>query len=271
MNDADGDGICDELEISGCSNAAACNYDSSATDDDGSCSFLADVQENIDCNCTAYDCDGNCNNDSDGDGICDELEISGCQDNTACNYDSTATDAGSCSFPIDLYPSLNVDGVSYVDCDGNCNNDSDGDGVCDEVEITGCQDDTACNYDSSATDNDNSCTYPTTWYADTDGDGLGDPNISSNNCNAPDGYVSDNSDTCPNDPENDADGDGVCESDEIAGCTDETAICNYNENATEEDGSCVYPSTWYEDVDEDGLGDSNVSVSSCSQPLRICS
>ena len=267
LNDSDGDGICDELEISGCSNAAACNYNASATDDDGSCSFLADVQENIDCNCTAYDCDGNCNNDSDGDGICDELEISGCQDNTACNYDSTATDAGSCSFPVDLYPSLNVDGVSYVDCDGNCNNDSDGDGVCDEVEITGCQDDTACNYDSSATDNDNSCTYPTTWYADTDGDGLGDPNISSNNCNAPDGYVSDNSDTCPNDPENDADGDGVCESDEIAGCTDETAICNYNENATEEDGSCVYPSTWYEDVDEDGLGDSNVSVSSCSQPL----
>ena len=69
----------------------------------------------------------------------DELEISGCQDNTACNYDSTAIDAGSCSFPVDLYPSLNIDGVSYVDCDGNCNNDSDGDGVCDEVEITGCR------------------------------------------------------------------------------------------------------------------------------------
>ena len=53
---------------------------------------------------------------------------------------SAATDAGSCSFPIDLYPSLNVDGVSYVDCDGNCNNDTDGDGVCNEVEISGCTD-----------------------------------------------------------------------------------------------------------------------------------
>ena len=40
-------------------------------------------------------------------------------------------------------------------------------------------------------------------------------------------FVSNNDDTCPNDAENDADGDGICESDEIAGCQDATA-CNYN-------------------------------------------
>ena len=27
-----------------------------------------------------YDCDGNCLNDADGDGVCDEFEIAGCQD-----------------------------------------------------------------------------------------------------------------------------------------------------------------------------------------------
>ena len=46
-------------------------------------------------------------------------------------------------------------------------------------------------------------------------------------------------DLCCNDPENDADGDGVCESDEIFGCTDENA-CTYNDLATEENESCSY-------------------------------
>ena len=31
--------------------------------------------------------------DSDGDGVCDSEEIIGCQDEVACNYDSSATDS----------------------------------------------------------------------------------------------------------------------------------------------------------------------------------
>ena len=46
---------------------------------------------------------------------------------------------------------------TYYDCDDNCLNDSDGDGVCDELEIAGCTDVSAFNYNSSATDNDGSC------------------------------------------------------------------------------------------------------------------
>ncbi|MDG1395322.1 MAG: T9SS type A sorting domain-containing protein, partial [Flavobacteriales bacterium] len=37
--------------------------------------------------------------------------------------------------------------------------------------------------------------------------------------------------------DNDTDSDGVCDSDEIQGCTDATA-CNYNEDANTNDGSC---------------------------------
>ena len=47
------------------------------------------------------------------------------------------------------------------DCDGVCLNDADGDGVCDELEIAGCTDSGACNYDSAATDDDASCEYLT--------------------------------------------------------------------------------------------------------------
>ena len=71
--------------------------------------FLNDIEQN--CNIYLYDCDNNCFNDLDGDGICDELEITGCTDSTACNYDNTATDDdGSClvgyeSFTLILYDS----------------------------------------------------------------------------------------------------------------------------------------------------------------------
>ena len=40
-----------------------------------------------------YDCLGNCINDLDGDGVCDEFEVVGCQDIQACNYDWSATDS----------------------------------------------------------------------------------------------------------------------------------------------------------------------------------
>lgn len=40
MSDADLDGICDPLELSGCTDDAACNYNPTATDDDGNCTYL---------------------------------------------------------------------------------------------------------------------------------------------------------------------------------------------------------------------------------------
>ena len=39
LADADGDGICDEFEVDGCTDITALNYSASATDDDGSCEY----------------------------------------------------------------------------------------------------------------------------------------------------------------------------------------------------------------------------------------
>ena len=51
--------------IYGCTNSDACNWDSEATDDDGSCIYPE----------MYYDCQGNCLNDTDQDGECDEVDF----------------------------------------------------------------------------------------------------------------------------------------------------------------------------------------------------
>jgi hypothetical protein len=50
----------------------------------------------------------------------------------------------------------------------------------------------------------------------------------------------------------DVDGDGVCDEDEIYGCTDNTAS-NFMENATEDDGSCISVEPCVADIDSNGV------------------
>ena len=45
VNDSDQDGVCDENEIPGCTNPAACNFSTMATDDDGSCEVYDEAIE----------------------------------------------------------------------------------------------------------------------------------------------------------------------------------------------------------------------------------
>lgn len=47
---------------------------------------------------------------------------------------------------------------------------------------------------SCSNDDDSNSCIETLWYADTDSDGLGDPNVSTSSCTQPDGYVSNNDD-----------------------------------------------------------------------------
>ena len=214
------------VDLPGCTDATACNYDEAATTDDGSCEYPLDLYGSAN-----VDCDGVCLNDTDDDGVCDEDEVLGCTNETACNYNGDATeDDGSCTYAD-----------QYLDCAGNCLNDSDADGVCDELEVLGCDDDTACNYAEAATENDGSCTYPDQYY-DCDGNCL-----------------------------NDTDSDGVCDELEVPGCDDETA-CNYEVGATENDGSCTYPDQYYDcngncinDADNDGTCD-ELEAEGCTNP-----
>ena len=246
-NDSDDDSVCDADEVPGCQDMDACNYNAAATDDDGSCLALdacgvcgGDGIAEGACDCEGngpddgYDCEGNCLSDSDVDGICDEFEIPGCTDATACNYNAAATDPGiACLYPAGCEScSGESDGSGTV-----VDHDSDDDGVCDEDEIPGCQNSGACNYNSSATDPGVDCLLA----------------VGCDSCSG----ASDGTGTVVS---NDQDGDGVCDDDEIVGCTDAEA-CNYNVVATE-DGECFISGPYYDcagsclnDVDENGICD----------------
>ncbi len=162
--DEDCSGTAAVCVVLGCTNSTACNYNPSATNDNGSCTYPAQSYLN---------CNGTCINDTDGDGVCNELEVAGCTDATACNYNPSATnDNGSCTYPAQ----------SYLNCNGSCINDTDGDGVCNELEIAGCTDAAACNYNPSATNDNGSCVFPSLEICngvDDDCDGQTDENLTS--------------------------------------------------------------------------------------------
>jgi len=92
--------------IEGCTNQSACNYDVSATVNDGSCNYPE----------TYYDCFNNCTNDIDNDNVCDELEINGCTDPIALNFSSNATEENfSCEYPVNFSNALSLQGIIDFD------------------------------------------------------------------------------------------------------------------------------------------------------------
>ncbi len=269
-NDSDNDGVCDAIEIVGCQDLLACNYNASATDAGTSCVYA--IGSCATCSGSADDGTGTvAANDADGDGVCDQDEITGCQNDSACNYDSTATDAGYCDYAEAEY-----------DCTGNCLSDTDQDGVCDEFEVAGCTVSSACNYDSTATDDDGSCTFAEAGLdcsggclIDSDSDGICDQDEitgcqNDSACNydstATDAGYCDYAEAgydCTGNCLSDTDQDGVCDEFEVAGCTVSSA-CNYDSTATDDDGSCTYAEVGLDcsggcliDADSDGVCDQN--------------
>ena len=238
--DADSDGLCDDLD--NCTDVTACNYtDPSAVtclelDDCGTCGGPGAVLEcgcndipEGDCDCEGNQadaigvCGGDCPADSDNDGICDtddeclgQLDACGVCNGPGAVFDCGCSDipAGDCDCDGNQLDALDI-------CGGNCASDDDSDGICDDVDscIGGLD---ACGV----------CNGPGAVYE------CGCSDVPADDCDC-NGNQLDALGVCGGDCPADSDLDGICDTDEIAGCTDPNAS-NYNDTATDADGSCTY-------------------------------
>ncbi len=252
-----------------CADPTACNFEQ-----EGECVY---AEPNL-------DCAGNCLNDCNNNGVCDEVEVYGCKYPTACNYNPEATsDDDSCTFTEFGY-----------DCDGNCLLDLNNNGLCDLEEAAGCTNIDAINFDPSATLDNGTCMLTCKGDFNKDGtinvndllgflavfgnqcEGAGcmdpagcnyDPNATFNLdfCEYPALYFN-----CDGTPVNDADGDGVPDELEVLGCTNAEA-CNYDVLATDDNGSCELPAEFFNcdgtplnDTDGDGIPN-ELEVPGCNE------
>lgn len=143
-----------EDSVLGCTNSTACNYNLSATEDDGSCEYTS-CQTIYGCtDSSACNYDASANSNSGCDYSCTNI-VYGCTDQTACNYNPSATsNDGNCEY------------TSCHSCQGtpNCNGDSS---TCNNVSgcswgggTTGsCTGTPSCNGDSSTCGNVSGCNW----------------------------------------------------------------------------------------------------------------
>ncbi|PTX42666.1 putative metal-binding protein, partial [Christiangramia gaetbulicola] len=181
--------------------------------------------------------------------------------------DCTTTDLASTE--------VDNDGDGYVECDidadgwdgdpsviggGDCNDDPNNGGAAINPGATEVCDGIDNDCDGLIDDDDPDVTGQSTWYADADGDGFGDPNTTLESCGQPQGYVADNTD-CNDDPNNGG----------AAINPGATEVCDGIDNdcdglIDDDDPDVTGQSTWYADADGDGFGDPTTTLESCGQP-----
>ncbi|MBT5212533.1 MAG: hypothetical protein HOM08_11875 [Candidatus Marinimicrobia bacterium] len=138
-------------------------------------------------------------------------------------------------------------GSAFIDncgvcSDGNTGHDPDSDMDCMDI----------CFGPNLMDDFGECCDQFSTWYDDSDGDGLGTELIFIESCSIQPGYVGNSDDLYPDCFSNLVDCMGTCDGLFIE---DQFGSC------------CESLLTWYEDFDGDGLGDPNQTIEACSQPL----
>jgi hypothetical protein len=217
------DGSC---SLPGCTNPSACNYDASAGCDNGSCVLPAPTPGCVDTSSAAYATvlanDPFCCNVA-WDSICQNAynalnpSCLGCTDSSACNYNPAATtNNGSCTYPGCTNPAAcNYNAAAGCD-NGSCT-------------LPGCTNPSACNYDASAGCDNGSCVLPAPTPGCVDTSSAAYATVLANDpfcCNVSWDNICQNAYNALNPS--------------CLGCTDSSA-CNYNPDATTNNGSCTYP------------------------------
>ena len=221
------------VQVDGCTDVDACNFNGLANVDDGSCLYVDALDV----------CGGDCAADVDADGICDDVD--GCV--------GALDECGICNGPGDIYECGCTDiPTADCDCDGNqedalgecggsCEGDADADGICDDVdECVGALDECGicngpgeiyecgcadiptgdCDCDGNQLDACGSCNGPGDIYE------CGCADSPTGDCDC-DGNQLDALEVCGGDCAADADADGICDDvDECVGTLDACGSCN---------------------------------------------
>ena len=214
--------------------AVACEQPSGHTSDATDCDdTLATINPAADelCDGVDNDCDGTVDEDDAVDASTWYADSDG-----DAYGDSTSTTA-ACTQPSGYV----VDDSDCDDTDAAVNPAADE--LCDGVDN-----------DCDGTVDEDGAADTTTWYADADGDGYGDPLLVATACAQPTGYVVDDSDCDDTDAAQHPGADEFCngEDDDCDGTVDED--------------DAIDVSTWYADVDGDSYGDPAHSEIDCSIP-----
>ncbi len=181
--------------------------------------------------------------DDDCDGETDETDASDAgtwhRDADADGYGDSGSALTACT-----QPSGYLAAASETDCDDH---DDDihpaADELCDGEDN-----------DCDGTVDEDDAVDASTWYADADADGYGDPGTSAAACSQPSSHVA-NADDCD-------DGEALAWTGAEERCDGADNDCD----GTVDEDDAVDASTWYADADADGYGDPSSSTTACAQP-----